>query len=1056
MFLTTRGRPAAVFLALALASPAMAATDLSISQVYGGGGNTGAPYRNDFVEVFNRGPQPVSLSGKSVQYASSTGSFNAVATLPAVTLQPGQYFLLSLAGGTNGVALPTADASNAGVNLSGTAGKVALVDSTTALACGATGTTPAPCGTSQTALILDLVGFGSTTLFEGSAAVATLSNTTAGLRSGAGCTDTDNNGADFSTGAPAPRNTATAANPCGGGGQPTNPAGTGSASPAALANGDTTLLTVSVVPGSNPTSTGITVQADLSAIGGIAGQSLLDNGTQGDLVAGDLVYSWQGTVSGAGPGLLSLPVSIADGQARTATAAISLSIVTQVSISGIQGRGVGSPLAVGTQVVTEGIVTARRANGYFIQSAPGDEDTDPATAEGVFVFTNTAPPADAAVGNRVRVAARVTQFSRTPHGYPLTQLSNASLQVLLTGQPLPDAVTLDASVLSATSPIDALGRYQGMRVSLPSAKVVGSTNGFGDFYVTLPQTPRPYREPGIAALDAVPLPAGNSIVRFDRNPERLRVESTGLAGGLPYYVDAGTLVDGMAGVMYYDRGDFTLLIGDSSGLVASGGGDVRAVPVADPDGFRIGSYNIENLSGGANVPVARLGKLNEVFCQYLRTPDVVGLIEIANLETLQRLASSINSNEFGFCPQSPQYDAILLSQSGSQRLGFLVSRAPNAAGAPRVDVLSVVEEFTSEPLVAPDGSTGGGILFDRAPLRLEARINSSNGETYPVTVLLNHTLSLLDVNSLDTRADSWLTDGNRSRGKRLQQAVKLSQLVESIQADPAKALVLIGDYNAFEFSDGYVDVMGIIGGTPAPAADVLLWADSAVTRPLLNLTTTLPQSRRYSYVFEGNTQTLDHALVNQAVLDGTEASLFHARVNADFALDNAADTGVPLRTSDHDPLVVEFVVPRFLDSNIGVDLTIEDGRSVFKANTPVNFTATVANTGPDRALDAELTLRISALPGQVTPVQVAGWICSEPTADGSDSVVFCGRELALAPGQTDAIPLRVLTLRDQAREKLRVTATVATRSKDQAAANDSDFAEVRVVGKISRTQSHGR
>ena len=1032
-------------------SAAPAAAQVVISQAYGGGGNSGAPLRNDYVEIFNRGGQAVSLSGKSIQYASSAGSFSSVAALPAVTLQPGRYFLFSLAGGAAGSDLPTADASNTGVNLSGTAGKVALVEGTTALACGATGVTPAPCSAGQVAQILDLVGYGATTLFEGSAPVPGLSNTTAALRAGAGCTDTNSNGADFTVAAPAPRNGATAANVCGGGGQPTNPAGSGSASPAALARGESTLLTVSVIPGTNPTSTGITVRADLSAIGGIASQPLLDNGTQGDQVAGDLVFSWQGTANGTASGLVSLPVSIADSLPRTGSATISLSIVSEVGIARIQGAGVGSPLAQGTQVVTEGIVTALRSNGYFIQSARGEEDADPATAEGVFVFTNTAPPAEAVVGNRVRVSGRVTLFSRTPHGFPLTQLSNSSLQVRLTGQPLPHAITLDASVLSASSALAALGRYQGMRVALPSARVVGSTNGFGDFYVTLPDTTRPFREPGIAALDAVPLPAGNTFVRFDRNPERLRVESTGLAGGLPFHVDAGNTVDGMSGVMYYDRGDFTLLIGDNSGLVTGGGGTVRAVPVADPDGFRIGSYNIENLSGGASVPVGRLGKLNEVFCQYLRTPDVVGLIEIANIETLQRLATSINTNEFGFCPRSPQYEAFLLAQTGSQRLGFLVSKAPVAGGAPRVEVVSVAEVFTAEPLLAPDGSTGAGVLFDRAPLRLEARVNGSNGQAYPVTVLLNHTLSLLDVNSLDTRSDSWLTAGNRSRGKRLQQAVKLSELVQSIQvADPAKPLVLIGDYNAFEFSDGYVDVMGIIGGSPAPAANVLLWAGSAVTRPLLNLTTTLPQAMRYSYVFEGNTQTLDHALVNRATLDTADPTLFHARVNADFAIDNAADTTVPLRTSDHDPLVVEFVVPKFLDSNVGVDVQTAEDRTVYKAGTPVRFTATVANTGPDRALDAELTLRFTAAPAQVSPVLLDGWICSDPTADGNDAVVFCGRDLPLAPGASDILLLTVQSIRDQAREFIRVTATVGTRSKEQSAANDSDFVEVRLTGKISR------
>ena len=1032
-------------------SAAPASAQVVISQVYGGGGNSGAPLQNDYVELFNRGAQAVSLSGKSVQYASNTGSFNGVAPLPAVTVQPGQYFLVSLAGGANGSALPTPDASNTGVNLSGTSGKVALVDSASALACGSSSGTPAPCSPEQLALILDLVGFGSPNLFEGAAAAPTLSNTTAGFRAGAGCTDTDNNGGDFTTGAPAPRNSATAANPCGGGTDPTNPTGTGSASPSTLSNGESVLLTVAVIPGTNPASTGITVQADLTDIGGSATQALRDDGTQGDAVADDLVFSWQGTVDAAGPGAVSLPIAIEDEQARTGTASIGLSVVAQATIAQIQGTGVGSPLAVGTEVVTEGIVTALRANGYFIQSAIGEEDNDEATAEGLFVFTNVAPPAEAVVGNRLRVGGRVTQFSRTPHGFPLTQLGNASATVLATSQPLPPEVVLDDSVLSPTVPIDALGRYQGMRVALPSAKVVGATNGFGDFHVTLPETPRPFREPGIAALDAVPLPPGNAIPRFDRNPERLRVESTGLAGGLPFNVDAGTTIEGMAGVMYYDRGDFTLLIGDSSGLVTSGGGTVAAVPVADPNAFRIASYNIENLSGGASVPVNRLSKLNEVFCQYLRLPDVVGLVEIANLATLERLAESINTNEFGFCPQSPQYDAFLLSNSGSQRLGYLVSTAATPAGAPRVEVVDVAEVFTAEPLVAPDGSTSGGVLFDRAPLRLDARINGINGETYPVTVLLNHTLSLLDVNDLATRSDSWQTQGNRSRGKRLQQAVKLSELVESIQvADPDQALVLIGDYNAFDFSDGYVDVMGIISGQPAPAETVLDWADSALTTPLLNLTTTLPQAVRYSYVFEGNTQTLDHALVNQAVLETTEPKLYHARVNADFALDNAADVGVPLRTSDHDPLVVEFSVPRFLDSDLDVELRTADGRNAYKPDQAVGFQVDIANLGADRAVDTELELRISAEPGQVTPVQFAGWICADPVADGRDSLVYCGREAALEAGQAESLPLVVQSVRDQSREYLRVNATLFTRSREQSTGNDDDMLQVGIAGKGSR------
>ena len=832
---------------------------------------------------------------------------------------------------------------------------------------------------------------------------------------------------------------------CGGGSLPTDPAASTGASPASLAAGDATLLTVAVVPGANPASTGLTVSADLGAVGGSATQAFFDDGSNGDAVAGDLTFSWQASVSaGTSAGPKSLAVAVADAEGRSAAASIALSVVARVDIADIQGQGVGSPLPVGTEVVTEGIVTARRANGYFIQSAIGEEDGDPATAEGLFVFTNVAPPAAATVGNRVRVAGRVTQFSRTPHGYPLTQLGSASATVLANGQALPPAVVIDESVLSPGVSTAALGRYQGMRVQLPAAKVVGATNAFGDFHVTLPQTARPAREPGIAVLDAVPLPAGNNIPVFDRNPERLRVESTGLEGGTALNVDAGTLIEGMQGVMYYDRGDFTLLIGDNSSLAVSGGAYVSAVPAAEEGAVRVGSYNIENLSGGESVPLNRLSKLSEVFCQYLRNPDVVGLVEIANLETAQRLARAINDNEFGTCPTSPMYQAYLLSTSGNQRLGYLVKTAPLADGRPRVEVSSVTEQFVADTLTAPDG-TANGVLFDRAPLLLQGRVNGERGRSYSLNVLLNHTLSLLDVNDLTPRA-VWGTDGDRSRGKRLQQAVKVSELVESIQsADATAPLVLIGDYNAFDFNDGYVDVLGIIQGTPAPSDQVLAFGESAVTRPLVNLIGTKPVSEQYSYVFEGNTQTLDHAIVNQAVIDSTEATLFHARVNSDFATDNAADPTVPVRTSDHDPLVADLVVPAFLDADLATTVftpfkLVFDGQSV-------PFVATVRNRGESRALRPEITLRIDGTPSQVRQVLAAGWDCGTPVVVAGGSEIFCGRETPMAPGEIDFLLVTLEAVRLTPIDSIGLRAEADTRSNDTRPGNDAGADSAKVVGR---------
>jgi uncharacterized protein len=173
-----------------------------ISQVYGGGGNSGATLTNDFIELFNAGTTAVDISGWSVQYASTSGTSWQVTSLSG-TLQPGQYYLIQQAAGAGGTdPLPTPDATGS-IAMAATNGKVALVNNSTALS-----------GSCPTDGVVDFVGFGSANCFEGSGATPTLSNTTAALRLDDGCQDTDDNAADFVTGAPTPRNTASPLNVC--------------------------------------------------------------------------------------------------------------------------------------------------------------------------------------------------------------------------------------------------------------------------------------------------------------------------------------------------------------------------------------------------------------------------------------------------------------------------------------------------------------------------------------------------------------------------------------------------------------------------------------------------------------------------------------------------------------------------------------------------------------------------------------------------------------------------------------------------------------------------
>ena len=186
-------------------------SQVRISQVYGGGGNASATYTQDFVELFNAGPSTVNIGGWSVQY-NSAGGLTAwtVTNLPAsFNLAPGQYFLLGMAvGGAVGIPLPTTDATGT-TNMSGSAGKVALVNNTTALV-GSAGC--------ATASVLDVIGYGSTANCSETAVFPTtgIGNTQSIFRNSNGCTDANNNSTDFALGTVLPRNSSSPTNSCGG------------------------------------------------------------------------------------------------------------------------------------------------------------------------------------------------------------------------------------------------------------------------------------------------------------------------------------------------------------------------------------------------------------------------------------------------------------------------------------------------------------------------------------------------------------------------------------------------------------------------------------------------------------------------------------------------------------------------------------------------------------------------------------------------------------------------------------------------------------------------
>ncbi len=179
-------------------SPARGAVspNVVISQVYGGGGNSGAPFTNDFVELFNLGNTPISFSNWAIQYASSTGTTWQKVDVSG-TLQPGQRFLIQLSGGANGSPLPAPDATGT-FGMSASAGKVVLTNNNTLITSGVS----CPSGSN----VVDIVGYGSgTNCFEGSGPTPTISATAAAVRAMGGCAETDDNTSDFAAGPVGPR-----------------------------------------------------------------------------------------------------------------------------------------------------------------------------------------------------------------------------------------------------------------------------------------------------------------------------------------------------------------------------------------------------------------------------------------------------------------------------------------------------------------------------------------------------------------------------------------------------------------------------------------------------------------------------------------------------------------------------------------------------------------------------------------------------------------------------------------------------------------------------------
>jgi predicted extracellular nuclease len=193
------------------------------------------------------------------------------------------------------------------------------------------------------------------------------------------------------------------------------------------------------------------------------------------------------------------------------------------------------------------------------------------------------------------------------------------------------------------------------------------------------------------------------------------------------------------------------------------------------------------------------------------------------------------------------------------------------------------------------------VLNDRPPLVLLATARPPLAPAFPLTVIVNHLRSLTDVD--DPTNGAWV------RAKRAGQAEFLARLIQGRQAaDPSERIISLGDYNAYQFNDGYVDVIGTVLGDPAPASEVAQASPDLVDPDLVNLITRVPPAKAYSYVYAGSAQTLSHLLVTTNLLPQV-TRVFYAHLNADFPQSYRNDPARPERLSDHDAAVVYLTAP---------------------------------------------------------------------------------------------------------------------------------------------------
>lgn len=569
------------------------------------------------------------------------------------------------------------------------------------------------------------------------------------------------------------------------------------------------------------------------------------------------------------------------------------------TIMDIQGAGHISPL-LGERVTTSGIVTGVAGNGFYMQDPDGDGDI--ATSDAIFVFQGSNPSFQPAVGDAVIVEGAVSEF--TPGGVATRNLSQTQLggapviTVQSSGNPLPAAVVLgadgrvpptgliDDDAFSIFDPlndaIDFFESLEGMLVTVANPLAVAPTNRFGEIFTVV--------DAG-EGVDRLSERGALAIGPENFNPEKVQLQ---FGSGNPLntleapLAPVGAVFADVTGIMSYAFGNFEVLVTEPVEVTFTPElTETVTTIIGGDDRLTIASYNVLNLDpndadGDMDIALGRFDTLGRHIAVNLGSPDIVALQEVQDNSgsandgaiaadmTLQMLVDAIAA------AGGPTYafidnPFIVDGRSGGQPGGNIRNAFLYNPDRVSFDEASLRTIGTQEP----------GQPFEGTRLPLIAEFGF-NGET--VTVVNNHfsskggSAAILGVEQpFELRQDDPSVNGGVDA--RLAQAQAVKDFVDALKADnPDAKVAVIGDLNEFEFNP-----------------PVQLLAES-----LANLVETLPQEERYSFIFQGNAQVLDHILVSPSL--AAEAEFEFVRVNIEFP-------EVPELGSDHDPLVASLFIP---------------------------------------------------------------------------------------------------------------------------------------------------